>query len=250
MKSAARKSFTAIICLLAPPPLKPKLLNAMGHCVAQGARIGFSLVRVERLCMQAGARIGHFNWIDLRRLAMRHGASIGAMNTIKRAMSIRLADHASIGNRNAIIRGWSPSPVEPALLRLGVWSKLTSEHYVEMTRSICLGDYSTIAGVRTQFWTHGFVHAEKGFDRYLVVGKIYIGDNVYIGSGSVVTCGVRIANAVTVGVASSVVKSLEQPGLYAAQPLRYFDRNSTQRLAGLERVAGSTPEDAHYRRGA
>ena len=248
MNAAVRKSLTAIVCLLAPPPFKRGLLNVLGHRVSSGARIGFSIVRVERLCMEAGARIGHLNWIDLRRLAMRRSANIGSMNTIRRGMSIRLADYAAIGNRNAFVRGWTPSPVEPSLLRLGVWAKVTSEHYVEMTRSIRLGDYSTIAGVRTQFWTHGFVHAETGLDRWLVVGKIIVGDNVYIGSGSVVTCGVRIANAVSLGVASSVVKSLDKPGLYAAQPLRYFDRTSSQRLAGLEQVAGATPADAHYRR--
>jgi acetyltransferase-like isoleucine patch superfamily enzyme len=170
------------------------------------------------------------------------------MNTIKRGMSLMFAENGSIGNRNVILRGWSPSPVEPALLRLGVWAKITSEHYVEMTRSVRLGDYATVAGVRTQFWTHGFVHAEKGLDRALVVGKIIVGDNVYIGSGSVVTCGVRIADAVTLGVATSVVKSLDKPGLYAAQPLRWFDRDSKSRLAALAHVEGPTPQDSYYRR--
>ena len=111
-------------------------------------------------------------------------------------------------------------------------------------------DFGTVdqAGVRTQFWTHGFVHAEKGLDRALVVGKIIVGDNVYIGSGSVVTCGVRIADAVTLGVATSVVKSLDKPGLYAAQPLRWFDRDSKSRLAALAHVEGPTPQDSYYRR--
>ena len=69
MNAAVRKSLTAIVCLLAPPPFKRGLLNVLGHRVSSGARIGFSIVRVERLCMEAGARIGHLNWIDLRRLA-------------------------------------------------------------------------------------------------------------------------------------------------------------------------------------
>ena len=74
---AARKALTALACLAAPPALKPPLLNLMGHRIARGARIGVSLVRVERLCMAAGARIGHLNWIEARRIALRRGAGIG-----------------------------------------------------------------------------------------------------------------------------------------------------------------------------
>lgn len=248
MKAGIRRHATLAACLLLPPALKPAALNWLGHRVSRDARIGFSIVRVGRLHMAAGARIGHFNWIDVRRAALRRGASIQSMNVVKRGLSLRLAEGASIGNRNAILRGWSPAPVQPALLRMGKLAKFTSGHYVEMCASLSLGDYSTVAGVGSQFWTHGYVHAETGPERWLVVGRIDIGDNVYIGSGSVVTCGVSIASAVTLGVCSSVVKSLTQPGLYASQPLRYFDRPPSARLAGLERVEGATAADAHYRR--
>jgi acetyltransferase-like isoleucine patch superfamily enzyme len=248
MAFSFRRLLSTVVCLTAPPVLKPWLLSRLGHPISSGARIGLSFVFVDRLAMAKGSSIGHLNFIVARRIAMRENAYIRSLNIIRRGMSLRFARKAAIGNRNKVVRGWTPQPVRPAILTLGELSKLTSDHYIEMSESIRIGNFTTLAGVRSQIWTHGYVHDETGPGRSLITGRVIIGDNVYIGSGCILNCGIRIANSVSIGSGSSVAKSLDKPGVYVSQPLRYVDHKPEERLVGLQRVEGASPEDLHYRR--
>ena len=82
-------------------------------------------------------------------------------------------------------------------------------------------------------------------------GSIHIGNNVYIGSGCMVSMGVRIADAVTVGSLSSVSKSLEQSGLYVSQPLRHIETDFHASVARLEPLPpGLSCEPVYRKRGA
>lgn len=248
MAVAFRRLSSAVVCLAAPPILKPWLLRCLGHPISSGARIGVSLVLADRLAMAKGSSIGHLNLIVARRIAMREDAYIRSLNIIRRGMSLRFARMAAIGNRNNLVRGWTPQPVRPAILTLGELSKLTSEHYIEMCESIRIGNFTTLAGVRSQIWTHGYIHDEIGPGRSLITGPVIIGDNVFIGSGCILNCGIRIASAVSIGSGSSVAKSLDKPGVYVSQPLRYVDRRPEERLVVLERVEEASAEDLHFRR--
>lgn len=239
---------TLLACLLLPPALKPAALRLLGHPVRRNARIGLSWVSVDRLALADGARIGHFNLIVARRILLRSEAGIGALNVIRAGASLRFAQKAALGNRNKLIRGGVPRPFRPSVLKLGRMTKVTSEHYLEMVERIVMGDYTVIAGVRSQIWTHGWVHDETGPGRALITGPVLIGDNVYVGSGSIINCGVRIANAAAVGAGVCVSKSLERPGVYVSQPLRFIDRKPHERMSRLERIEGATPAETHFRR--
>ena len=103
--------------------------------------------------LAAGARIGHFNLIKIRRLVMRPDAYFGTMNAVKGWFSIRLGSNAAIGNRNIIGSDKAADRFWPAQLRLGTWSKITASHYVNVSESILVGNYSTIAGVGSQLWS-------------------------------------------------------------------------------------------------
>ncbi len=103
-----RRYLCAAICLLMPRFAKPFLLRACGHPIAKDARIGFSLVLVDRLAMQSGASIGAFNILALRRCALRAQAHIGRVNVFKHDFSLRMGARSKIGNRNIFIRGWTP----------------------------------------------------------------------------------------------------------------------------------------------
>lgn len=132
MAVAFRRLSSAVVCLAAPSILKPWLLRCLGHPISSGARIGVSLVLADRLAMAKGSSIGHLNLIVARRIAMREDAYIRSLNIIRRGMSLRFARMAAIGNRNNLVRGWTPQPVRPAILTLGELSKLTSEHYMNI----------------------------------------------------------------------------------------------------------------------
>lgn len=218
-----RSLLTASITLLMPARLKPRLLNLLGHRVAPGARIAPSIVLAQRLVMADGARIQFGNLVRCRRLVMRRQAYLDRFNRISGPLSVSLAETAALGRGNVVMRAPHPTSIGPAMLRLGRLSKITSSHLVDCTCSIRIGNYSTVAGAGSQLWTHGYKHASEGPGRYRIDGPIVIGDNVYIGSASVITAGVTLASRVSVGSHSSVSKSLLVPGSYVSQRLRHIE---------------------------
>jgi acetyltransferase-like isoleucine patch superfamily enzyme len=196
--------------------------------------------------MEPGSRIGAFNLIKIRRLVMRHASYLGAANILKGRFSCCLARNAAIGNRNFVGLGNLLSAHPPVLLKLGTWAKITASHYVNVEESIKIGEYSTIAGAGSQLWTHGYVHMSSGLDRAEVRGRITIGSNVYIGAHSCIGPGITIVDRVAVGAHSSVATSLERPGVYVSQPLRYVPSSGEERIAKLEKVELGAPGDGYY----
>lgn len=220
--------------------MKPSILRLLGHSVHQTARIRPSLILVDRLAIGPKARIGFGNIIACRRIVMRKAAYFHLLNVARGKFSIALGENAAIGNRNNINDGPKPRPFRPAVLRLGVWSKITSNHLINCYEDIVFGDYSTLAGRASQIWTHGYVHYPEGLDRAVVLGKVRIGSNVYIGSMSCINPGLTIGDRIAVGAHSSIATSLRLPGVYVSQPLRYVPRVGSERLTKLQRFHGST----------
>ena len=219
-----RRMLTGVLTLMLPSLLAAFLLNLIGHRVSRHARIGFSFLGVSRLVLARGARVGHFNLFLCRRLVLHSDGRVGRANLVSGPISVRGGIKSLIGNSNKITRGGAHIRKAGSLLYIGEIAGITAGHRVDCTRSISIGDYSTIAGVGSQLWTHGYIHEESGPGRYRVDGTIRIGRNVYIGSMCVISAGVRIANCVIIGSGSSVGKSLDEPGLYVSQPLRHLPR--------------------------
>lgn len=243
-----RTAFTIAITLLMPRRVKPYLLNLLGHQISSKATINISIIFVDRLYMADGARIMSFNVIRCRRLVMRCNAYIDKFNRISGPLSINLAETAAIGRSNVIYRAPYPTSIGPAVLRLGRLSKITSSHLVDCMSSISIGDYSTVAGAATQLWTHGYKHESNGPGRFRIDGKIIIGDNVYIGSASVVIGGVKIVSGVSVGSHSSVSKSLLIPGLYVSQPLRLCEQVNDAPSPHLKYIGTDLSGEVVYQR--
>jgi acetyltransferase-like isoleucine patch superfamily enzyme len=177
------------------------------------------LVLPTRLVRWAVNRLGHFNrCAGPIRIALGNHAHLGHFNTVTRARFIG-----------------GPATA----LTLGDTAKITSRHRVDLTCPISIGDFSTVAGTGSQLWTHGYVHAMDGPGRYRIDGPIVIEDNVYVGSMTFISMGVRIARGVIVGGGSAVGKSLLEPGLYVSGPLRHMarppDPETREDLTPLER---------------
>ncbi len=216
---------SALVILCLPSRLCKPILRLLGHRISAQARLGFSLVLADHLVLQGTARIGHFNLLRLRRLVMRQGAYLGRGNVIHGPISVSLAERAAIGNNNKIVRGTRGLVTSgPACLRLGELAKITAEHRLDCTTSVSIGAFSTIAGTSCELWTHGYVHDQTGPGRYRIDGPVRIGRNVYIGSASVITAGVTIADGVIVGAGTTVARSLLEPGLYVSAGLRKLER--------------------------
>jgi acetyltransferase-like isoleucine patch superfamily enzyme len=216
---------TALLLFVLPTPLVAPLLRLAGYRIGSGARVGFSVLLVERLALGAGVRIGHLNLVRARRLLCAEGATIGRSNIVNGPLSLLLREDAALGNRNRITRSASPGVVDwAAALRLGRGSKVTSDHQIDCTRNVSLGEFSILAGSGSQVWTHGYVHATHGPGRYRIDGAVAISHNVYVGSRCIVNLGVAIAPGCIVGAGTVVSKSIEEEALVVGAAVRRLPR--------------------------
>lgn len=254
LKSRLRNQRYAQIALAAalmffPTALVRPIANAMGHSIAPGARIGFSWLLCSRLVMARGARIGHFNVVSVVRIVIGANGKFGSMNMVRGPFSLRLGKRAELGNRNTVSRARIGVTIGPARLWLGDGSKITAGHSLDCTCSITFGDYSTLAGKNSQIWTHGYVHERAAPKRYRVDGRVTVGNNVYLGSASIVTGGVSICDDVIVGVGSCLSKSLSEPGFYVSAPLRLLPKPvDPETRSDMERITAAGLIETVYRK--
>lgn len=245
MKNAA----TCIMCLVLPSMLLPVVLRCLGHKISSDARIGFSLIVADRVFMGAGTRIGHFSIIRVKRIVLRQGAYFGHMNFFRGPFSIALGNRAGIGNRNVVTRARHGVSYGPSHLVLGELSKVTASHKIDCMNSVVIGDYCTLAGAGTQIWTHGYVHSNDGPRRYRVDGQVRLGNNVNVGSRSIITGGVSISDDIIVGVGTTVSKNLSDPGFYVSGTLRMLPKPADpDSRADLERVTDPALIEPVYRK--
>lgn len=211
----------AILAFGCPSRIAVFLLRLIGFHIGKNVRIGFSFIWVDRLFLGDGCRIGHLNFIRVRRLLCDELVVVARQNIMNGPISVRFFRSASVGNRNKILRPPSPRVVNwGGQLRLGVGARITSDHSIDCTRSVFVGEYSILAGSGSQLWTHGYVHSQQGPGRYRIDGKIRLGNNVNIGSRCIVTQGVTIVSGCSVGAGTVISKSLAVPGLYVGAAVR------------------------------
>jgi acetyltransferase-like isoleucine patch superfamily enzyme len=232
----------AVSCLL-PSPMACLALRALGYSVGIKVKIGFSFVFVDSLSLGDNTSIGSGCILICNSITLKQSAYIGRLNILHGPFSVILCKYAAIGNGNKITRGPLIDVTSGrAFIRLGVLSKVTADHRIDLTRSVVFGKYTTLAGVESQIWTHGYVHALTGPGRYRIDGSVVLGDNVYIGSGSIICSGVRIDSSIQVGAGTVVSKSLSEKGVYVSQGLRVLplpaDPNLRQDLSVDEAVSG------------
>lgn len=218
-----KRVLVAALAAVLPSPLARLALNAAGHKVSPGARIGLSWIEVDRLVLAPGAVIGHLDIVRVRSLSMGERALLAHQNRLTGGFDIVMDEGAVIGNRNLITRG-RHDVYGDSVLKIGRTGGLTSDHRIDLTTSITLGDFTTIAGSGTQIWTHGYIHERDGGGRYRIDGPVVIGSNVYIGSASFISMGVTIGDGVIVGGGTSVARDLLEEGLYVSAPIRRLDR--------------------------
>src|SRR5206468_7290895 len=120
----------AVILLLLPSRLIRFVGPLFGVSLQTGARIGFSLLLIDKLEMGKTARIKHFNIIKVNELRLSELAIIGNFNVIRApTLDVILHENAAIGDQNTIYRSKSPITYGLAILEVGVFSKITYKHY-------------------------------------------------------------------------------------------------------------------------
>jgi acetyltransferase-like isoleucine patch superfamily enzyme len=167
------------------------------------------------------ARIG-FGTILAVDEARIDSSKIGPFNLFVGPMRINIHRGVSIGNRNEFICGyWVLRPEYKdshyaRSLEVCEGALITSRHYFDLSGSLLLGERSWIAGIDSQFWTHGAGVQDRdikiGADCYIGSAARFapgssIGDHVMVAMGSVVSGEILESNALVGGVPAKVLKS-------------------------------------------
>ncbi len=237
-----KKKLTTLITLFLPSVLAIPFLRVLGHKIGSNVKIGFSVLYLDYLEIDNDVSIGHFNIILNQKMYLKSKSVIGYLNILKGPFSLILKEKSAIGNKNYITRGAKGITYGNSFLELGLLTKITTGHHLDLTQSIKFGDFSILAGVRSQMWTHGYYHANTGADRIRIDGKIHIGNNVYIGTNCIFNPGIKVSNAIHIGGGTVISKDLKLSGMYVGQGLRFIEndlntiKNKLQKVEGFELV--------------
>jgi acetyltransferase-like isoleucine patch superfamily enzyme len=219
-----RSKFKLIVCALTLPLpwfLRRVLLQLLcGYCLHPTSRIGFSLVYPEELVMGEHASIGHLTVCKgLKRLHMGAHATIGRGNWI-----------TGFPAQNKTFFAHQKDRV-PELI-LGAQSAITHRHIVDCTNAVHIGEFTTVAGFRSQILTHSI----DLMDCRQSSSPITIGDYCFVGTDCVLLGGSVLPSYSALGAKSLLNKPHAQThSLYAGVParpvkslepdLKYFQRD-------------------------
>lgn len=166
------------------------------------------------------SRIGFGTIIAVDEFAVTK-SKIGFFNQFIGPIKVNIAEGASIGNRNAFSCGYWVLREEnrnlnyARTLEIGADTLITSDHHFDVAGKFKLGDRSWVAGIGSQFWTHGVGVKDRdieiGSDCYLGSAVRFapgasIGNNVLVAMGSVVSGKMEASNALVGGVPAKVLK--------------------------------------------
>ncbi|TVZ56189.1 acetyltransferase-like isoleucine patch superfamily enzyme [Lutibacter sp. Hel_I_33_5] len=230
-----KKISTLLICLL-PSKIAVLFLKLIGHKVSLGANIGFSFIYVDEIILDKDSRIGHFNFIKTKSIHLKKNSIIGLLNLFKGPFKIFLDEKSIINKNNKFTSGYFPITYGEQLLKLGKGTGITNSNFFDLTNSIIFGEHCQVAGSSSQFWTHGYIHADKGIERIRIDGEIVLGNNVYIGSRCLFNPGVTVADSINIGGNSVISKDLKEPGMYVNQALRYLKINIDNAKQNFKRI--------------
>lgn len=224
----------SVFLLLLPSPLIRLFAPVLSIKMGKRAKIGWSIILADKLEMGPNTKIGHGNLVKCRAISLEHNARIGHLNRIKGRIHIQLNENSAIGNFNTILRGGTNILDKDSCFKIGTNSNITSRHYVECLKNITIGSGTVIGGVSSQIWTHGYYHYPDGTQRFRIDGDVMIGNNVYVGSACVINPGSYIGDNISIGSHSVVAGTLSEPGLYVSQRLRHIPTTPEGTLAKLQ----------------
>lgn len=200
------------------------------------SNIGIGIYLVDNIRVEAGGKIENLTFININKLVIGVGSTIRRFNFINGPFDVILHNKCGIGKGNKIFRSKFPIVSGYAALELLDNTFVNASHFLDLTKSIRIGSNTVLAGRKSQFWTHGYYHANTGIDRIRIDGEIFIGSNVYVGSGCIFNPGVNVSNAIHIGAGSVISKNLEKSGMYVNQPLRYIENDIDIIKSKLKRV--------------
>lgn len=150
-----------------------------------------------------------------------HQSKIGWFNLFIGPMNVSINKFVSIGHQNKFICGYWVLQNQykefnySRTLQIEKSALITSNHYFDIIGTFILGERSWIAGVGSQFWTHGAGTQNRtikiGSDCYIgsavrFAPNTSIGNNCLVALGSVVSNSFQNENVLIGGVPARVLK--------------------------------------------
>ena len=159
--------------------------------------------------IEKGFRIGFGSMIDAKSIRIGKNVTIGNMVRIKYLDELRIGEESSIGSSTIVCGAYEQNKFADRILSVGSHSNILCSHYFDVVAPIIIGDYVTIAGKWTQFYTHSFDLQGDRCD-----GSIRVGNHVYIGAGCLINLGVQICDETVLQGGTCANHDIKEPGVY------------------------------------
>lgn len=186
-------------------------------------------------------KIGFGSIIDAKTIKIASGVAIGNMVRMKYLDELIVGQGSSIGSSTIVCGAEEHNKFSERKLIVGEHTNILCSHYFDVVAPIIIGDYVTIAGKWTQFYTHSF-----DLERNRCDGAIHIGNHVYIGAGCLINLGVSVCDEVVLQGGTCVNHSIDEPGVYMSNTFlrrgsvreysQMFAENECKILDGGKRV--------------
>lgn len=178
--------------------------------------------------------IGSCLFLGVAELVLDEGAVLCSGSIYRNLQSVRVGKNSVIGRWNTFsaapeVVATLASP-ESASLSIGVESAITNRHYVDCTGGISIGNFSTVAGVRSTFLSHS-IDFQHGQQRGV---GISVGDYSFVASNCSLMAGATLPARSILGMGAVLRPGAKGESLLyggvPAQPLgeakgAYFSRS-------------------------
>jgi acetyltransferase-like isoleucine patch superfamily enzyme len=202
------KKFILIVyqVLLFPLPwiLRRSLLNFLpGFSIGPKSKIGRSILIANRVILEEGAKITNLSFVNsIDKLHMKAYSKIGRSNWITGANSSSKMFRDS--NRTCE-------------LVVGVHTRITGQHHIDCTGGVNIGDFTTVAGIRSQILSHS-VDVKQSKQ---VAGPVKIGKYCFVGTSAILLMGSSLPDCSVLGAGAVLNKNYNETySLYAGNPAR------------------------------
>lgn len=187
-----------------------------GYQISWDSKVGFGTIIRCRECRIERGTLGYLNYISCWSFNLGSDSRVIRMNKFLYINDVEIGQNVTIRSRNSFVgtRGFSAPFKEEENINIGKDSIITIGHSFDLSDTITIGENVTFGGNASEVWTHGF-----DVNHIKVQAPVLIGNDVYIGSRSIIIQGVRICNRVSIGAGTVVSKSISESGFYISSAL-------------------------------
>ena len=213
-----------ILFWLLPWPIRKFMLSRfLGFKLAEGARIGFSVIIADEVVIGKNSRINNLTLIkNLDRLVLGDWSYIVNLNWIT-------------GTHSDDKRYFTHWPERKCELVIGDHSALTSRHFIDCTGGVRIGSFTTIGGANSQLLTH-YIDI---YECRQTCQAIEIGDYCFVGTKSLLLPGAGLPDCSILGGGSVLTKKHYIPKmLYAGNPAAPKKDLSSMKVGYFDRKRG------------